>query len=133
MKYFVMLAMVIGLAVADWITGFIKAYAAGKVKSNMMRIGGIKKLAEITIMLVGIGLDIAITYLSKDYPDAKFLSDILGNFCAITVCAYITIMELVSILENFAAIYPGANWSKAIAKKLSNIESIEKEEPDANK
>lgn len=128
MQYLIMLMIVIGLAIADWLTGFIKGYASGTVSSKVMRTGGVKKLAEIIVMLVGIGIDIAIQYLSIYYPNYEWLGSVLGNVCAIGVCGYITIMELVSILENFAAIYPEANWAKAIAKRLTNIDKKEETE-----
>lgn len=132
MKYAIMLALVIGLAAADWVTGVIKAYVLDKIKSKIMRIGGIKKLGEIVVMLAAIGIDFAIGLLATYYPDAKVLMDIMANFTAIAVCAYITIMEIVSIMENFAAIYPEANWAKAIASKLANVETKEIEKNENN-
>lgn len=134
MKYAIMLALVIGLAAADWLTGVIKAIAHGNVESKVMRVGGIKKLGEIIVMLAAIGTDFAIGLLATYYPEAKTLMDILSNFTAIAVCAYIVLMEIVSIMENFAAIYPEANWAKAIAKRMTNIEAqeVKKIEGDQN-
>lgn len=125
MKYAIMLALVLGLAVTDWLTGVIKAIANKTIKSNIMKVGGIKKLGELIVMLAAIGTDFAIGMLATYYPEAKTLMDILSNFTAISVCAYIVLMEIVSIMENFVAIYPEANWAKAIAKRMTNIEALE--------
>ena len=50
MKYIVMLLIVIGLALADFFTGWIKAYVNDDVRSAKMRKGGLNKLAEIVVM-----------------------------------------------------------------------------------
>ena len=50
MKYIIMLMIVIGLALADFATGWIKAYCKGDVRSSKMRKGGLNKLAEIVVM-----------------------------------------------------------------------------------
>ena len=41
MKYIIMLMIVIGLALADFATGWIKAYCKGDVRSSKMRKGGL--------------------------------------------------------------------------------------------
>lgn len=53
-----MLMIVIGLALADFATGWIKAYCKGDVRSSKMRKGGLNKLAEIVVMGVAIGSEI---------------------------------------------------------------------------
>ena len=58
MKYIIMLMIVIGLALADFATGWIKAYCKGDVRSSKMRKGGLNKLAEIVVMGVAIGSEI---------------------------------------------------------------------------
>lgn len=122
MKYIIMLTLVIGLALADWVTGFIKAFVNNNIQSVKMRNGGMKKLGEIVVQLVGIGIDIAIRQLIVYYPDAEQLGAITSNVTAILVCCFISIMELISIFENFASIHPEAKWATMIAKKLTNIE-----------
>ena len=54
MKYIIMLTIVIGLALADFATGWIKAYCKGDVRSSKMRKGGLNKLAEIIVMGVAL-------------------------------------------------------------------------------
>ena len=50
MQYIIMLLIIIGLALADFLTGWIKAYIADDVRSAKMRKGGLNKLAEIVVM-----------------------------------------------------------------------------------
>jgi phage-related holin len=129
MKYFIMLGIVVAVALADWLTGFIKAYVQGNVSSKIMRTGGMKKLAEIVVMLVGIVLDIGVNKLSTYYPQSDRLASIIGIVCAVVIFSYIVLMEVISILENYAAIFPEAAWAVTLSKKLKNIDiSSEKEE-----
>lgn len=132
MKYIIMLTLVIGLALADWVTGFIKAFVNNNIQSVKMRNGGMKKLGEIVVQLVGIGIDIAIRQLIVYYPDAEQLGAITSNVTAILVCCFISIMELISIFENFASIHPEAKWATMIAKKLTNIEYQKEVKPHDN-
>lgn len=132
MKYIIMLTLVIGLALADWVTGFIKAFVYNDIQSVKMKNGGMKKLGEIIIQLVGIGIDLAIGQLAIYYPDAQQLGAITSNVTAILICGFIVIMELISILENFAAIHPEAKWAMMIAKKLTNIEYQKEVKPHDN-
>jgi phage-related holin len=131
MKYFIMLGIVVAVALADWLTGFIKAYVQGNVSSKIMRTGGMKKLAEIVVMLVGIVLDIGVNKLSTYYPQSDRLASIIGIVCAVVIFSYIVLMEVISILENYAAIFPEAAWAVTLTKKLKNIDvSSERGESD---
>ena len=107
MQYIIMLLIVIGLAIADYLTGIIKAYCKNDICSSKMRKGGLNKLGEIIIMLTACGLDIGIHALGK-YYQAVELSDIAGAVTAVMVFSYITIMEIISIFENYAEINPEA-------------------------
>ena len=66
-----MLLIVIGLAIADYITGLIKAYCRSSLSSSKMRKGGLNKLGEIIVMLTACGLDIGIHTLGKYYNAGK--------------------------------------------------------------
>lgn len=125
MQYIVMLLVVVMLAVADIITGFIKGYITDRPRSRKMRIGGLHKIAEIVVMATAIGLEIGIGELGK-YYDAVQLADIVGAFTAVAVFGFISVMEIVSILENYAEINPDAAW---VAKV---IKSIKKQKEDVN-
>lgn len=125
MQYIIMILIIIGLAVADYVTGFIKAYCKDDICSSKMRKGGLNKLGEIIVMVTACGLDIGIHELGKYYQAAE-LSDIAGAITAVMVFIYITIMEIVSIFENYAEINPEAQWALRIIRKLKNYEREDK-------
>ena len=129
MQYIIMLLIIIGLAGADFLTGFCKAYILDIIDSSKMRKGGVNKLCEIVVMGTVIGLNIGFDYLGK-YYDSKQLTDIAGICTAIGVFAYIVLMELVSILENYAAINPEAAWIHPILKRLKHIDSKEEKKDE---
>ena len=117
MKYVIMLAIVVGLALADFITGLIKAYIRQDISSQKMRIGGLHKVMEIIVMATACGLEIGIRELGKFYEEPK-LAGITGAFAAGAVFIYIVAMEIISILENYAEVNPEAKWASGILKKL---------------
>lgn len=127
MQYIIMLLIVIGLAIADYLTGIIKAYCKNDICSSKMRKGGLNKLGEIIIMLTACGLDIGIHALGK-YYQAVELSDIAGAVTAVMVFAYITVMEIISIFENYAEINPEAKWTLKFIRKLKLFK--EEDNPD---
>ena len=121
MKYIIMLTIVIGLAVVDFITGIIKAYVNNDLCSDKMRKGGMNKIAEILIMATACGLEIGIGMLGR-YYDVSPLANVSGAVAAGVVFGYIVIMELISVLENYGEISPDAAWVKRIIKRLRNIQ-----------
>ena len=125
MKYIIMLLIVIGLAVSDYLTGIIKAYCNNGISSSKMRKGGLNKLAEIIVMTSTIGLDIGINALGR-YYQAVELSKVAGTVTAVIVFAYISVMEVVSIFENYAEINPDAQWALKIVKRLKNFNEVNK-------
>ena len=126
MNYIIMLLIVIGLAGADYITGLIKVYCLSDICSKKMRTGGLNKLGEIVVMAAVCGLDIGIHFLGRFY-DQQSLADAAGAVTAIAVFAYIAVMELVSILENYAEINPEAHWALTLIKKLRNFNDNQEE------
>ena len=122
LKYIIMFLIVLGLAFADFVTGYIKAKCADKVSSKALRIGGLHKIAELVIMGTAIGLTVGLDMLGRYYNDTR-LTDIAGMFTALSVFGYISVMELISILENFAEIVPQARWARKILKRMKNYES----------
>ena len=127
MQYIIMIAVVIGLAAADFITGIIKGYVTNSLSSTKMRKGGLNKLAEIIIMTTVCGLEIGIKMLGRYYGEnvAEY-AEILGVITAIGTFGYIVLMELLSMLENYAEINPDATWAKKIIKKLKSAKEEEK-------
>lgn len=131
MKYIIMLSIVVGLALADFITGLIKAAIKRDISSQKMRVGGLHKIMEILVMATACGLEIGIAELGK-YYQAPQLAEIAGAFAAGAVFAYIVAMEIVSILENYAEANPEAKWAAGIIKKLRVFQSKEDDNNDQN-
>lgn len=125
MKYIIMILIIIGLAIADYLTGLIKAYCNNDICSSRMRKGGFNKLSEIIVMTSACGLDIGINALGIYYGADK-LSEIAGAVTAFAVFSYIALMEIVSIFENYAEINPEAQWALKIVKRLKNFNQNEK-------
>lgn len=132
MQYIVMLLIVIGLAASDFLTGFCKAYVLDMISSAKMRKGGVNKFCEIIVMTTAIGITIGFDYLGQYYDSSK-LTDIAGAVTAVSVFGYIVVMEIISILENYAAINPDASWIRPILKRLKHIENIEDKETEDKK
>ncbi len=120
MQYIIMLMIIVGLAAADYLTGIIKAYCKNEICSRKMRKGGLNKLGEIIVMTSACGLDIGINALGKYYESAE-LSAIAGKITAVAVFIYITVMEVISLFENYAEINPDAQWALKIIRKLKNF------------
>lgn len=124
MRYIIMILVIIGLAIADYLTGIIKAYCNNNICSSRMRKGGFNKLSEIIVMTSACGLDIGINALGEYYESVE-ISCIAGAVTAIAVFAYICIMEIVSIFENYAEINPDSQWAVKIVKRLKNFSNKE--------
>ena len=86
-----------------------------------MRKGGLNKLGEVIVMLTACGLEIGIERLGQYYRSPA-LAAISGTLAAGLVFAYILIMELISLLENYGEISPDAVWVRRLVKKLRSIE-----------
>ena len=124
MQYIIMITIVLGLAVSDFVTGLIKGYVSGQLNSTKMRKGGLNKLVELIVMATACGLEIGIRYLGN-YYSAKQLAGITGTITAIAVFFYIVLMETISILENYAEINSQATWVAKILKRLKNVNDKE--------
>lgn len=126
MKYLVMMLLILMLALSDIITGFIKGYVTDRPRSQKMRIGGLHKIAEIVVMATAVGLEIGIETLGVYYDVSQF-AGIVGNTTAFSVFTFIAIMEIVSILENYAEINPDAAWVRLVLKKIKRNQAKEVE------
>ena len=125
MQYIIMITIVLGLALADIITGWIKAHVNDDYSSKVMRKGGLNKICELVVMTTACGLEIGIGYLGR-YYNADILAGITGTVAAVAVFTYITVMEIISILENYGSADPNAaGWVKKLLKKLRNYTNEE--------
>lgn len=132
MQYIIMLTVVLGLAISDFITGIIKGYVKNDLNSTKMRKGGLNKVGEIIVMATACGLEIGIRELGQ-YYSASELAKVTGAITAFAVFGYIVIMEIISILENYAEINSQAEWVVKILKRLKNVNEDEKEEEHNDK
>ena len=123
-----MLTIVLGMAVTDFLTGIIKGYVNNDLSSAKMRKGGLNKIAEILVMACSCGLEIGIKALGN-YYSAESLAKITGAVTAVLVFGYIVIMEIISILENYAEINSEARWVRNLLKRLK---SVKEENDDSN-
>lgn len=129
MRYIIMIAIVTGLALSDFVLGIIKGYVTRTLSSKIMRKGGLNKLSEIIIMTTVCGLEIGINALGKYYGDkATEAAAVLGVVTAGGTLFYIVAMELLSMLENYSIINPKAKWAKKLVKRLKIMQDDEKEE-----
>lgn len=120
MQYIIMFLIVVGLSLSDILTGWIKAHVSNNYHSGTMRKGLYRKVAEWLIMLTAIGLEIGLTMLGNYYQSEQ-LANFAGAVTAISVFVYISVMEIISIFENFGEINPEMSWIKPILKKLGKF------------
>lgn len=95
----------------DMVTGLVKSFAEKNFCSSVMRIGLFHKCGSVLCVVFATLVDYAQTVI-----------DIGVNVpVAISVCAYIVLMETGSIIENICAINPEimSDKLKAYFKKLS--------------
>lgn len=130
MQYIIMFIIVVGLSISDILTGWIKAHISNTYRSSIIRLGLYRKFAEWLIMGVAIGLEVGLSMLGS-YYHAEEVAGFAGAFAAVSIFLYITVMETVSILENFGEITPNAKWIKPILKKLDKFSG--KEDNDSKK
>lgn len=104
-KYIVTCAFIL----FDILTGLIKAIASEGLNSTILRKGLFHKLSEILSMCAAGLLEYGVVYvnLGVTIPVAS------------AVCAYICLMELISIIENLCILNPGmAKFFKPYLNKL---------------
>lgn len=88
--------VVLGFILFDIVTGLIKAKHDGSYNSTIMREGGYHKCMEILAVAGSYCLEYAMNYI-----------DIGIQVPLVTgVVAYISVMELISIMENMCAVNP---------------------------
>lgn len=126
MQYLIMFLIIIGLSLSDILTGWMKAHVTNDYKSGTMRKGLYRKAAEWLIMLTASGLEIGLKLLGEYYHYEQ-LANFAGAVTAISIFVYISVMEVISILENFGEINPEMSWIKPILQKLGKFSDSDKE------
>lgn len=115
------------MMVLDYATGMIKAYMTAQLSSRIGIKGILKKLCYMAMVAVGAGVD----YLLRSaFVQAGFDLHI-ELFCGLLVAIWLIINELISILENLAAIgVPGFPKLAKILDRLKNTVSRDEVEPE---
>lgn len=108
-------AVILLFILFDIITGLIKSLASHSYESSVMRRGLFHKLGEIVCFIFGVVCDIFLPYLGVSLPVS----------IAQSICVYIVIMEIGSVIENIGAINPD------LAKYLHKIFAKFEEPKDA--
>jgi len=115
------IAIFAGLCIGfDIITGLIKAIYNGDLNSTALRKGMIHKLSEI-ITLVGAWLV------------QQFIVNGVVNFSLdvyVPIAIYISLMELVSVLENLCAVNPAL--AKLLRPYLQKLQTKQEDNDDEN-
>lgn len=116
-KLLVPLAIMLIAMAIDYITGLIKAYVLKELSSKKGMAGIFKKFAYILVVVVGIIAD----YLCKLFI-AEFDIDFTFTIpIALLLAIWLTINELISILENLNSInIPMPKFLQALISKLKN-------------
>lgn len=96
-----MITVALALAVFDVVTGYVAAIKNGDLNSSVMRAGLWSKLGEVFAIVVAFAIEFAVSF----YGDA-FIHVALDIPVTTGVCAYITVYELTSIVENIGKLNP---------------------------
>lgn len=97
----VMISVALALAVFDVVTGYVAAIKNGDLNSSIMRSGLWSKLGEVFAIVVAFAIEFAVSF----YGDA-FIHVGIDIPVTTGVCAYITVYELTSIIENIGKLNP---------------------------
>ena len=89
------------LCMVDVVSGYIGAMRTGTVNSTVMRDGLWNKMAEVLAIVVGKAVEICISVFGAD-----FIGTELSVPVCTAVCAYLSLYELTSIVENIGKINP---------------------------
>lgn len=120
MIYIIMFLIVLMMCIADVITGIIKAHLTIGYCSTIMRKGLLHKAQELLIMGCAIGLQIGLDYIGQFYS-CEHLANITGTVSAVSVFCYLTVQELISVLENYCESNPDAAAAKRLIKKFKKF------------
>lgn len=90
----------------DIVTGVLQALINGTFESKKMRRGGVHKIMLLVVLAFGVALDYSQTLveLGFEFP------------CLKAVAGYITLMEIMSCIENINLAFPNA-----LPKSLVNV------------
>ena len=107
--------VLLGVMLLDYITGMIKAYIRAELNSKFGIKGILKKLCYMVMVAVGAAVD----YLLRGAAIRAGITLDVKLFFGMLVTVWLTINELISVMENLAAIgVPGFPRLQRILKRL---------------
>lgn len=106
-KYIVVTLIFIGFDIA---TGVLQALITGTFESHKMRKGGFRKLCLLVVIAFGVALDYSQTLVDLGFEIP----------CLSWICGYISLMEIMSIVENINTAFPNA-LPKGLTKMLNDV------------
>ena len=119
--YFNVLAIpifvLIGVMILDYMTGMVKAYTKAEMSSRIGVVGILKKLCYMAMVAVGAVLD----YLLQGALVQAGVDLHIEMFFGLLVAIWLIINELISILENLAAI--GVPGFPALGKLVQHLKN----------
>lgn len=118
------------MMVIDYVTGMVKAYMMAQLSSRIGVKGILKKLCYMAMVAVGAGVD----YLLRGAVIGAGITLDVKLFFGMLVAIWLIINELISILENLAAIgVPGFPRLQRILKRLRRTVADESGASDEKK
>lgn len=122
--------VLLGVMLLDYITGMIKAYIRAELNSKFGIKGILKKLCYTVMVAVGAAVD----YLLRDAVIGAGITLDVKLFFGMLVTVWLTINELISVMENLAAIgVPGFPRLQRILKRLRRTVADESGASDEKK
>lgn len=112
------------MMVIDYVTGMVKAYMTAQLSSRVGIKGILKKLCYMAMVAVGAGVD----YLLRGALVQAGIDLHIELFCGLLVTVWLIINELISVLENLAAI--GVPGFPRLNRLLSRLKSTVNEKED---
>lgn len=116
--------MLLCMMVIDYVTGMVKAYMTAQLSSRIGVKGILKKLCYMAMVAVGAGVD----YLLRGALVQAGIDLHIELFCGLLVTVWLIINELISVLENLAAI--GVPGFPRLNRLLSRLKSTVNEKED---
>lgn len=97
----IVIALPLCMCVFDVVTGYASAVRRGELNSTVMRDGLWNKLSEMLAIVVSKCIEICISVFGTDFIN----TDLKVPICT-GMCAYVTLYELTSIVENIGKMNP---------------------------
>ena len=116
--------MLLCMMVIDYVTGMVKAYMTAQLSSRIGVKGILKKLCYMAMVAVGAAVD----YLLHGALKQAGIDLHIELFCGLLVTVWLIINELISVLENLAAI--GVPGFPRLNRLLSRLKSTVNEKED---